>query len=275
MEQTRRKGGISMNLRDNRTATALGLVVAGLLIAAPATAAFIQIGGIDAESQYTGAGSGSPDAGIFTFFDSFNSTNDPEFGVVDSENLAGFDLIGGRVGFEAILSATGNNGLTFNPATDNVRRARFVGTGGSEFWILDPNDNTTPLLVFDLNYIDVTTAALAAPPADPDGLIVLGDLTPTATTSLLTVSGGTLNAVVGGFGTPAVLSITMSTIAPPLLVKADLRGYLNTNFWSGTTAPPVGTTNWNLTIIPEPSTAVLLGFALLGVLATARRGARR
>jgi hypothetical protein len=260
---------------------AIGLMLfAGALLSAtpPAAAANIHIGGIDAETQYTGAGVTGPymgQAGILTFDDSTNGMNAPEPGVVDSEDLAGFDLIGGKVGFEAILSATGNDGNPFDPAADNMRKARFIGTGGSEFWILSPIDNTTPLLVFDLSFIDVTSAAAAFPPIDPDGLIFMGDPTATATTSLLTLSGGTLNAVVGGIGTQARLALEMATITPALMVGTDRIGYLNANFTSGFGAPPVATTNWNLTIIPEPSTAALLGFALLGVLAAARRRAPR
>lgn len=261
-----------MNLREGRAVTTLGLLGVLLLLAAPATAANIHIGGIDAETQYTGAGLLLPDAGILTFYDSLNGMSAPEFGVVDSEDLPGLDLIiGGKVGFEAILSATGNDGDPFDPATGNLRKGRFEGTGGSEFWILSPTDNTTQLLVFDLSFIDVTAADLDFPPVDPDGLIFLGDHTPTATTSLLTVSGGKLNAVVGGIGTQARLSIEMATITPKLNVRADRVGYLNDNFTSGVGAPPVATTNWNLTIIPEPSTAALLGFSLLGILAVARR----
>jgi len=253
-------------------AIALALMIAALLGAvSPSTASEIHIGGIDVESQYTGAGLGVPEAGIFTFDDSLNGMNDPELGEVDSEDLAGFDLIGARVGFEAMLSTTGNDGNPFDPATGNLRKARFVGTGGMDMWILDPSDNVTILLAFNLSFIDVTAADLAFPPADPDGLIFLGDPTPTATTSLLTLSGGTLNAVVGGIGTQARLSVEMATITPALLLRADRIGYLNANFTSGVGAPPVATTNWNITIIPEPSTAVLLGFALLGLLATARR----
>jgi hypothetical protein len=262
-----------MNLRDGASATVLGLLAAVLLIAAPTAAATIHIGGVDVETQYTGAGvtgAHSDQAGILTFDDALNGMNSPELGVVDSEDLAGFDLIGARVGFEAILSAMGNNGQPFNAAIDNMRNARFVGTAGADLWILDPNDNTTVLLRFELSHIDVTAADLDTPGVDPDGLIFLGDPTATATTSRLTVSGGSLNAVVGGIGTPARLSIEMATITPPLLERADRRGYLNTNFTSGVGSPPVATTNWNLTI-PEPSTAALLGFALLGVLAVARR----
>ena len=110
-------------------------LAAVVLLAAPATALEIHIGGVDAETQYTGAGvtgAGASQAGVLTFYDALNGMNSPDFGVVDSEDLAGFDLIGGIVGFEAILSATGNDGNPFDPATDNLRKARFVGTGGSE-----------------------------------------------------------------------------------------------------------------------------------------------
>lgn len=256
----------------------LGAVCAGLLPAASASA--LSIGGIDSNTQFTGAGLAVADAGILTFDDQFNSTNLPELGVVTSEDIPGFDLTNARVGFEALLSGTQRNGTdVFDPASTNINRARFVGTGGGELFILDPTDNTTVLLSFDLSFIDVSQTAIAFPGVDPDGLILLGNADPasfnTARGSALTVSGGTLNAVVGGIGTPAVLSILMATIDPPLLSSADRKGYFNDNFLSGVGSPPVATTVWDLTIIPEPTTALLLGAGLLGLLAFARRSAAR
>ncbi len=149
---------------------AIGLMLfAGALLSStpPAAAAEIHIGGIDAETQYTGAGLPVGDAGILTFWDEFNANNDAELGVVDSEDLAGFDLIGGKVGFEAILSATGNTGNPFDPATTNVRRGRFEGTGGSEFTIYSPIDDNIMLLVFDLSFIDVTAGGPRLPARRP------------------------------------------------------------------------------------------------------------
>jgi hypothetical protein len=85
------------------------------------------------------------------------------------------------------------------------------------------------------------------------------------------LTGGTLANLVGGIGTQARLEILMGTLTPPILTRGNFSGYLNTDFLSGVGSAPVATTVWNLTIVPEPSTAALLGFSLLGILAVARR----
>jgi hypothetical protein len=279
-----------MKLREGRSATALGVLAAALLIAAPAAALEIHIGGIDRNSQYTGFETDPPelpppaDAGIFTFDDQFNQMNAPELGEVSSYDLPALNLDQGgtwaKVDFEAILGPVSRQGLNFNPATDSVAQAIFLSTPQplnqpqADFTILDPIDNMTVALAFELNYIEVTQTGWAGA-ADPDGRIVLGDSTATATSSRLVLVGGSLNHLVGGIGVQARLEITLATLTPPILVRGDRRGYLNANFLSGVGATPVATTTWNLTIIPEPSTAALLGFSLLGVLAVARRRARR
>ncbi len=269
-----------MKLRGGRSATTLGLLAAALLVAAPTAALEIHIGGIDANSQYTGFDTllspPSPlAAGVLTFDDQFNQTNTPELGRVTSYDLPALNLIQGlnqaKVTFEAILGPTHQQGGSFDPATDNVKQAIFLGTPGADFTILDPIDNMTTLLAFELNFIEVTGATKAVTGVDPDGSILLGDPTATATTSKLVLVGGTLAHLVGGIGTPARLEILMGTLTPPILVRGDFTGYLNVNFLSGVGDPPVATTVWNLTIIPEPSTAALLGFSLLGILTVARR----
>jgi len=271
-----------MKLRRGRSAIALGLLVAALLIAAPAAALEIHIGGIDANSQYTGFKTDSPDtpppplaAGILTFDDQFNEMNTPELGRVTSYDLPALNLIQGgiqaKVHFEAVLGPLSQQGINFIPKDENVKQAIFLGTSGADFTILDPIDNMTVLLAFELNFIEVTGATKALAGVDPDGSILLGDPTATATSSKLVLTGGTLANLVGGVGTQARLEILMGTLTPPILARADFTGYLNANFSSGVGSDPVATTVWNLTIIPEPSTAVLLGFSLLGVLAAARR----
>jgi hypothetical protein len=269
-----------MKLREGRPGRRLGLLAVALLIAAPAAALEIHIGGIDANSQYTGFKTAesppSPGAaGVLTFDDQFNQMNTPELGSVTSYDLPALNLIQGAnlaaVDFEAILGPISQQGVNFNPATDNVKQAIFLGTMGPDFTIYDPLNSAVVALAFELNFIEVTGATKALAGVDPDGSILLGDPTATATTSKLVLVGGTLNNLVGGIGTPARLEILMGTLTPPILVRGDFSGYLNVNFLSGVGDPPVATTVWNLTIIPEPSTAVLLGFSLLGILAAARR----
>jgi hypothetical protein len=264
-----------MSLRHGQFAATFGLLAAVLLIAVPAAALEIHIGGVDANSQYTGFVGAPTGAGIFTFDDQFNQMNTPELGRVTSYDLPALNLIQGpnqaKVNFEAILGPVSQQGLNFNPATDNVKQAIFLGTSGTDFYILDPIDNTTVLLAFELNFIEVTGATKAVAGVDPDGSILLGDPTVTATSSKLVLTGGTLANLVGGIGTQARLEILMGTLTPPILTRGNFSGYLNTDFLSGVGSAPVATTVWNLTIVPEPSTAALLGFSLLGILAVARR----
>ena len=234
-----------------------------------ASALLFHIGGTDAESQYTGAGTGHADAGILTFDDSLNGNNNPEPGVVTSSDIAAF--LGLSVAFEVVLGPDRRIGGAFDPATDNLKLARFVGTGGNEFRFFD---GAMTLLSFDISYIDVSNATTAFAGVDPDGSITLGDPTETSTSSLLTVSGGSLNQLVGGVGTEARLQVQFVTITPAILNNANFKGYLNDNFSSGFGAQPISASTWDLTIIPEPSTAALMGFALLGLVAAARRQSR-
>jgi hypothetical protein len=254
-----------------RSRALLAALVVWLAATPTAGAAVISMGGIDTESQYTGAGTGSGDAGILTFDDALNGMNAAEPGVVTTSDIAA--LIGKSVAFEVILAATQPNGDPFNPLTDNVKNARFLGTGPSDFRIYD-NLTSTTLLAFNIIHIDVTNATKAVAGLDPDGSITLGDPTETATSSLLVISGGTLNNLAGGIGTQARLQVQFVTLTPAILVKADFSGYLNDNFTSGFGAAPVSTSTWDLTIIPEPSTAALVGFSLLGLVAIARRRSR-
>ncbi len=238
-----------------------------LLTANVASAVGIHIGGIDVETQYNRPG--APVAGgILTFDDAFNGFNTPEPGLVTTSDLAA--LLGATVDFEVALDTS-----SFNPVTGDVRDAVYIGTGAApEIFMMS---GSTVLLSFDVDFIATSQAAHSGSPLGrPDGRIVLGnpELDQLGVASSLTVAGGTLNALVGGFGTPAVMEMLMSSLNPEMTQALRDAGYLNLNFTNGV-GTSAETTTWNITIIPEPSTAALLGFSLLGMLAVVRRRARR
>jgi hypothetical protein len=241
--------------------------VLALVAATPAFALGIHIGGIDAETQYNRPGAPVA-AGVLTFDDEFNGFNDAEPGVVTSSDLAA--LLGADVNLEVALDTSG-----FDPVTGDVRNAVFIGTGaGPEIVMMSGN---TTLLSFQVHMLDVEQALRAGGIlGGPDGTIVLGnpELENFGISSNLTVAGGTLNALVGGVGTPAVMEMLLSSLNPAMTQALRNAGYLNLNFTNGVGTSAESTT-WNITIIPEPGTAVLLGFALLGVVAAARRRVAR
>jgi hypothetical protein len=245
-----------------------------LLAANAASAAPIHIGGVDVETQYTGFVGAPTDAGVLTFNDHDNGHADAAPGVVTSSDLAA--LLGAAVNFEVKLSPLDVNGDPFDPAAGDVRLAQFIGLGSMpEITIVD--NTATVLLAFQVHLLDVQQAAHSGTPiGTPDGKIVLGNpqIENFGIASNLTVAGGTLSALVGGVGTPAVMELLMSSLNPEMTKALRDSTYLNTDFSNGV-GTSLESTTWNITIIPEPSTAVLLGFALLGVLASARRRAPR
>ncbi len=202
------------------------------------------IGGTDALTSYTAS------SGIL----SFGATP----GTVTTAPSAPF-LIGADINFEGDLST--------DPAGD-VRDAVFVGTGsGTDITIVS---GATVLLALELDYIEVVSAVPAG-----GGIIQMGSFAESqignpSAVSRLTVSGGSMNAFFGGVGTEAVLEILMSSLDPAMTKKLRNGGYLLSDFTNGLAG---ASTTWNLTLLhmPEPSTAVLLGCALLGLTAVARR----
>lgn len=270
--------------------TWLGIVGAAfaLLVAGPAAALEFHIGGNDRITQYYGFDGSQPWPGLLTFQEPSNGSNPtPDLGTVTSEDLAGGVancslganvLCNAKVQFDAILGPLSQQGLNFNPATDNIKQAIFLGAKpGADMVFIDPNDNVTVLLAFELNFIDVTQASTQLLPQNPEGTILLGNPAGTAASSKLVLTGGTLNQLVGGVGSEARLQLLMDSLTPPILAKGDFKGFLNGNFLSGAGGTPVLPTVFDLTIIaiPEPSTAALLGFSLLSLLALARRSGRR
>jgi hypothetical protein len=259
----------------------------GCAVFAVSAEAAVHIGGVDVQSEFTKPTAVSGTPGLFTFTDAFNSGNNPEPGVVTSSDLVGFNLIGvnARAFFDVLLSPLQENDVTpFNAATNDINLASFAGATPTAFTIFQPQSNTGPgqnipvdiLLTFSVSFIDVTNARQASiiPGVDPDGQIKFGNPEENDVTSLLTVTGGSLANLVGGIGATAKLEVLVVTPNPSILTKANLSGYFANNWTGGNAAQPVSATTWNLTIIPEPSTAALLSGALVALVAIARRRAR-
>jgi hypothetical protein len=249
---------------DRSRLIALGLAVGLVLVAVNAAfAAPIHIGGTDTETQYNRPGAPAA-AGILTFDDAENGFDDAQPGLVTTSDIAA--LLGADVNFEVALDTS-----SFDPVTGNVLYAQFIGTGAMpEITMMSGN---TALLAFQVHLLDVQQAAHSLSPlGKPVGKIVLGDpkIDQYGIASNLTVAGGTLNALVGGVGTRAVMELLMSSLSPTMTKALRDSGYLNLNFTNGV-GTDLESATWNITIIPEPSTAVLLGFSLLGIVAAARR----
>jgi hypothetical protein len=230
--------------------------VTALALAAPAGAAPVAIGGVDARSQYTY----SAGVGIYTFDDTATSLP----GTVTTESgIAG--LIGGRITLEIKLDTA-----SFNPATDGVLNARFIGTGpGSEIMIWDAA-LLTVLLSLDVDYIEVTQKAFGGGSSILVGLNLVEDL---GVSSYLTVTGGTLAGDVGGIGTPAVIKLLLNRPQPALTTGNQAAYFSQSLITVGNGYAPTSASNWDLLIIPEPGTALLIGLGLVA-LAHGRRGTR-
>lgn len=226
--------------------------------ATAANAAPIAIGGVDARSEYTYAA--GPQLGIYTFADT--ATSEP--GTVTTSDLSGF--VGGRITLELMLDTTG-----FVPATGNVLDGKFVGTGpGSEVVIWDATQ-TTVLLSFDVSFLEVTQRAFSN-----GSRISIGDnvASSVGVTSLLTVTGGTRAGDVGGIGTPAALRLQLNR-PNPALTTTNQNGYWSTpTVTVGNGYTPLSASNWDLLIVPEPGTLLLVGAGLGGFAALRRRTPR-
>ena len=83
----------------------------------------------------------------------------------------------------------------------------------------------------------------------------------------------------GGIGTPAVLKMVWTNpsnpLPPPPTNFPNYPGYLNESFTIGFQSNPASAVNWDIAFIPEPGTAALLGFGLVGLWAHARRRSAR
>jgi hypothetical protein len=249
------------------------LSMAVVLLVAPLSAHAVAIGGVDAQSQYLGFTPVVADSGVFTFEDTLNGTNPaPEPGTVTTADGAGLaGLIGGAIDLEIMLD-TGS----FNPATDNILNATFIGTGaGPEIIIWDSPARNTVLLALDVDFVNVTQILPSYPPFIPCcGSFTIGqpELSTYGVESQLAVTGGTYAAAVGGIGTGATLQIFISDPVPTFDSTVTTT-YLNDDFTVGFNVNPSSEVTWELNFVPEPGTALLAAVGLAG-LAMAGRSRR-
>jgi hypothetical protein len=244
------------------------VLLAGLVL--PTSAAAVSIGGVDAQSQYTGFNPVVGDSGVLTFEDTLNGTNPaPEPGTVTTADGAGLGgLVGGAIDLEIMLDTSG-----FNPATDNILDATFIGTGaGPEIIIWDSPARNTVLLALDVDFVNVTQILPATPPFIPCcGSFTIGQ--PETSTygvqSQLSVTGGTFAAAAGGIGTGATLQIFISDPVPDF-DSTVVSTYLNDSFTVGFNVNPSSEITWEINFVPEPGTALLGAVAFAGWIAVRR-----
>jgi hypothetical protein len=224
-----------------------------------ATALDIEISGVDIQSEYTGFNPVVPDSGVFTFYDSMSGMNpNPERGTVTTESQP-LGLVDGRIDLEIMLDTS-----SFDPAVDNLLGAPFTGTGVPNEILIWDSTETTVLLAFGVDFIDVTGVTPQYLPYLPSSIITLGEnvLSGVGVSSRLLVQGGSLADAVGGIGTQAVLQLTISN-PDPQVTTTNMNGYLDDSFSVGIPPdPPTNGVNWEITIVPEPTTSLLIGGSL-------------
>jgi len=228
-----------------------------------ATALGIEISGVDIQSQYTGFNPVVADSGVFTFRDSVSAYR----GTVTTESQP-LGLVGGRIDLEIMLDTS-----SFNPATGNLLGAPFTGTGVPNEIVIWDSTETTALLTFGVDFVDVTGVTPQYPPFLPGSIITLGEnvLNGLGVSSRLLVQGGSMAAAVGGVGTRAVLQLTISN-PDPQVTTTNMNGYLDDSFTVGIPGtPPTYGVNWEITIVPEPGTLLLVGGSLVLWAALTRR----
>lgn len=250
--------------KTTRRAGYAGLAAAVLLSAGLAHA--IAIGGVDAQSQYSGYTPVDAESGVFTFEDSLNGSNpSPEPGTVTTaDNPALAALVGAVIDLEIQLDTSGG----FDPATDSILDATFVGTGAwPEIMIWEDETRTTLLLALDVDFVNVTQILPSFPPFIPCcGSFTLGqpELSTLGVQSRLVVAGGSFAGAVGGVGTEAVLQIFISDPVPSF-GTADVTNFLNDDFTVGFNVNPSSEVTWEIEFVPEPSVALLLGAGLVAL----------
>jgi hypothetical protein len=208
-----------------------------------AAASPVHIGGIDLTTDYSyDAGTG----GVLGF-----GAVPGQVTTTDDARVA--SLQGGAVSFEALLDPA------YDPATGHGRDASFVSSG-AQLLFFDPSDGVTVLLAFDLVSLDVSTFSGFS------DQILLGDIAPDTSASLLTVADSPLAQAFGWVGESALFQVEL--FDPDINVQGQPPGGFWTQDFSNTN------TTWNLSIqvAPEPGTAVLLGASLVALGALRRRG---
>jgi len=243
--------------------------VATLVAVSAAAIGPVLMGGVDAQSSYEGFLDGQPNAGVFTFFDA----------AVETTPLKGF-MDTPPVGFPAFINATIDLELIFDtsvcsPASCAIQNAEFKGANpGADMMIWPAAGGPIPLLALDVVRIDVVQAS-----PNSGGLIALGSQVVNFGPALF---GKSELTIVGGSEAAAIIALVGSDkailridIDKPKdksgsgIVIGDLfptGNWFNDDFTVGLPSiPPVGGTNLDLVLVPEPGTAALLGLSLLGL----------
>jgi hypothetical protein len=258
-------------------AAGLAATFALLVSAAAHAISPVFIGGTDAQSSYEGYTDAQPNAGVFTFFDPAVEAT-PQKGFVDTPDP----------NFLSFTNATVDLDIAFNtsvcdPSACAMTAASFEGANAGADMIFWPSGGgPMPLLALEVDYIDVVQATPVSGGNFAMGNQVIGPNMYT-TTRLRIVGGSEAAAIIAHVGgNKALLRLDVNKPKDNTGDKiraADLGPsgiWFNEDWTVGLPALiPVGATNFDLLIVPEPATAALLGFSLVGLGLHARARRRR
>ncbi len=247
---------------------ALGLLLAG------AAHAFttVLIGGTDAQSSYEGYTDAQPNAGVFTFFDAVVEAT-PQKGFVDTPDPNFLSFVNAKVDLDIIFDTS-----VCNPAACGMTFASFKGANAGADLIFWPSGGgPIPLLMLEIDFIDVVQAS----PASGGNFAMGGQVVNPNLfgTSKLRVVGGSEAAAIIAYvgGNKAILRMDINKPKDNTGTKIQTADLLSTGIWFNEdwtvglpALIPVGATNFDLVIVPEPGTAALLGLSLVALALHAR-----
>jgi hypothetical protein len=261
--------------RNGARAVAVAVVgVLGLLLAGAAHALSpVLIGGTDAQSSYEGYTDAQPNAGVFTFFDAIVEAT-PQKGFVDTPDPNFLSFVNATVDLDIVFDTS-----VCNPAACGMTFASFKGANAGADLIFWPEaGGPIPLLALEIDFIDVVQAS----PASGGNFAMGGQVINENLfgTSKLRIVGGSEAAAIIAFvgGNKAILRMDINKPKDNTGDKIRTADLLSTGIWFNEdwtvglpAIIPVGATNFDLVIVPEPGTAGLLGLSLVGLALHARR----